>query len=90
MMQMLRQSGQHVEMTLFTQGVYEAPELALIRMQTEASQVGANGIVGVSWSVNNFVWGEHATEFFATGTAIRKRPDGHRLPAPTFTLGLET
>ncbi len=90
LMQMLRQTGQNAEMPLFTQGVYEARELALIRMQTEAAQVGATGIVGVNWSVNSYVWGEHATEFFATGTAIRRRPDGQKLPAPTFTLGLDT
>jgi uncharacterized protein YbjQ (UPF0145 family) len=59
-------------------------------MQTEASGVGASGVVGVNWSVNNYVWGEHATEFFATGTAIRRRPDHTRAPAPTFTLGLDT
>lgn len=29
----------------FTQGVYEARELALDRMQAEAAQVGASGIV---------------------------------------------
>lgn len=89
MLQMMRQSGQNTEMTLFTQGVYEARELALTRMQTEASQVGATGIVGVNWSVNNFVWGEHATEFFATGTAIKKPSDGRRMAAPTFTLGFD-
>jgi uncharacterized protein YbjQ (UPF0145 family) len=77
-------------MGLFTQGVYEARELALIRMQNEAAQVGANGIVGVSFSVHNYVWGEHGTEFFATGTAIRRRADGQRPPTPTFTLGLDT
>jgi hypothetical protein len=40
------------------------------------------------------VWGEHATEFLATGTAIRRLSDEHRLPAttpkPTFTLGLDS
>lgn len=89
LMQMMRQSGQNAEMPLFTQGIYEARELALIRMQTEAAQVGASGVVGVNWLVNNWVWGEHATEFFATGTAIRRRPDQHKLPPPTFTLGLD-
>ncbi|HXP18684.1 MAG TPA: heavy metal-binding domain-containing protein [Streptosporangiaceae bacterium] len=90
LMQMLRQSGQNAEMPLFTQGIYEARELALIRMQTEAAQVSASGVVGVSWSVNNYVWGEHATEFFATGTAIRRRPDHAKMPAPSFTLGLDS
>jgi len=88
--QFLAQSGQNTEIGVFTQAVYEARELALTRMQNEAAQVGASGVVGVNFSVNNFVWGEHGTEFFATGTAIRKRPDGQRPPAPTFTLGLDS
>jgi uncharacterized protein YbjQ (UPF0145 family) len=92
-MQSLRQSGQNQEMPQFTQGVYEARELALSRMQAEATQAGASGIVGVSVEVKNHVWGEHATEFLATGTAIRRLAHEHRLPEttpkPTFTLGLD-
>jgi uncharacterized protein YbjQ (UPF0145 family) len=94
MMQTLRQSGQNQEMVQFTQGVYEARELALSRMQAEATQVRSSGIVGVSVAVANHVWGEHATEFLATGTAIRRLSDEHRLPEtspkPTFTLGLDS
>ena len=92
-MQALRQVGQNQEMVQFTQGVYDARELALSRMQAEADQAGASGIVGVSVGVSNHVWGEHATEFLATGTAIRRLSDEHRLPEtsprPTFTLGLD-
>jgi uncharacterized protein YbjQ (UPF0145 family) len=92
-MQSLRQTGQNVEMPQFTQGVYEARELALSRMQAEATQAGASGIVGVTVEVKNHVWGEHATEFLATGTAIRRLSAEHRLPEttpkPTFTLGLD-
>jgi hypothetical protein len=44
-------------------------------------------------AVSNHVWGEHATEFLATGTAIRRLADEHRLPTttpkPSFTLGLD-
>jgi uncharacterized protein YbjQ (UPF0145 family) len=91
--QALRQTGQNQEMTTFTQGIYEARELALTRMQTEASQARASGIVGVTVGVFNHVWGEHATEFLATGTAIRQLAEDHRLPdtspKPTFTLGLD-
>ncbi len=43
--------------------------------------------------VHNHAWGAHATEFLATGTAIRRLPDEHRTaataPKPTFTLGLD-
>jgi uncharacterized protein YbjQ (UPF0145 family) len=92
-MQTLRQTGQNQEMIQFTQGVYEARELSLSRMQAEATQVRSSGIVGVNVAVSNHVWGEHATEFLATGTAIRRLADEHRLPAtspkPTFTLGLD-
>jgi uncharacterized protein YbjQ (UPF0145 family) len=92
-MQSLRQTGQNQEMVQFTQGVYEARELALARMQAEAEQCGSSGIVGVTVDVKNHVWGEHATEFLATGTAVRRLADEHRLPEtspkPTFTLGLD-
>ncbi|HEY3906902.1 MAG TPA: heavy metal-binding domain-containing protein [Streptosporangiaceae bacterium] len=88
--QILQQSGMNTEMGMFTQGVYEARELALIRMQNEAAQVGANGVVGVNFKVENYVWGEHGTEFFATGTAIRRRGDAPKPPPPTFTLGLDS
>jgi len=92
-MQSLRQTGQNQEMPQFTQGVYEARELALARMQAEATQARAGGIVGVSVAVLNHVWGEHATEFLATGTAIRRLTAEHRLPdttpKPTFILGLD-
>jgi len=92
-MQTLRQTGQNQEMIQFTQGIYEARELALARMQAEATQAAASGIVGVTVGVSNHVWGAHATEFLATGTAIRRLADEHRLPEttpkPTFTLGLD-
>jgi uncharacterized protein YbjQ (UPF0145 family) len=93
-MQSLRQAGQNQEMVVFTQGIYEARELALARMQAEATQAKSSGIVGVTVAVNNHVWGEHATEFLATGTAIRRLAAEHRLPEtspkPTFTLGLDS
>ena len=93
-MQALRQAGQNQEMIQFTQGVYDARELALSRMQAEAAGAKASGIVGVSVDVSNHVWGEHATEFLATGTAIRRLSPEDRLPEtsarPTFTLGLDS
>jgi uncharacterized protein YbjQ (UPF0145 family) len=92
-MQSLRQAGQNQEMTVFTQGIYEARELALSRMQAEATTAQATGIVGVAVAVYNHVWGAHATEFLATGTSIRRLSDEHKLPEtsprPTFTLGLD-
>ena len=92
-MQSLRQAGQNQEMVIFTQGIYDARELALTRMQAEATQAKASGIVGVNVAVSNHVWGEHATEFLAVGTAIRRLSESHILPdtspKPSFTLTLD-
>jgi uncharacterized protein YbjQ (UPF0145 family) len=91
--QSMGQAFVNQEMATFTQGIYEARELALARMQAEATQAGATGIVNVGMNVANHVWGEHATEFLAAGTAIRKLdPSSHMAataPKPTFTLGLD-
>ena len=92
-MQSISQAGRNQEMLQFTQGVYEARELALTRMQAEAAAAQSSGVVGVTVEVKNHVWGEHATEFLATGTAVRRLADEHKLPEtspkPTFTLGLD-
>ena len=90
------------ELQVLTQAMYHARELALARMQAEADAARASGIVGVTVEVKNHVWGAHATEFLATGTAVRgtvvrarraRLTDEHRLPEtspkPTFTLGLD-
>ena len=92
-LQTLRQAGKNQEMPQFTQGVYEARELALTRMQAEATAAQSSGVVGVTVEVKNHVWGQHATEFLAVGTAVRRLSAEHRLPEttprPTFTLGLD-
>ena len=92
-MQSLRQTGQNQEMLVFTQGIYEARELALSAHAGRGEPARSSGIVGVHVAVLNHVWGEHATEFLATGTAIRFLADEHKLPAtspkPTFTLSLD-
>lgn len=92
-LQSIRQVGRNQEMVQFTQGIYEARELALSRMQSEAATAAASGVVGVDVAVSNHVWGEHATEFLATGTAVRRLADEHRLPGtspkPGFVLSLD-
>jgi uncharacterized protein YbjQ (UPF0145 family) len=70
MLQSLRQAGQNVELPNFTQALYTARELAMERMQHEARTVEATGIVGVQISEKTHVWGHHAIEFLAIGTAV--------------------
>jgi len=92
-LQSLRQIGVNQEMPQFTQGVYEARELALARMQAEVVAAGGTGVLGVQVMVSNHVWGEHATEFLTVGTAIRPLTEGQHatkiLKTPTMTLGLD-
>ena len=72
---------QSMEMAVLSQAMYEARELAMTRMEEEADQLGADGIVGVRLDVGRYEWGEHLAEFIAIGTAVKHR-DGelHRAP----------
>jgi uncharacterized protein YbjQ (UPF0145 family) len=71
-MQTLRQMGRNIEMPQWTQGYYDARELALSRMQAEAERVRADGVTGVEWNASEWMWGAHTLEFFTSGTAVRK------------------
>jgi uncharacterized protein YbjQ (UPF0145 family) len=89
LLQSLKQVGRNTEMPQFTQAVYDARELALSRMQAEAQRDNAAGIVGVRTEVYNHVWGEHATEFLALGTAIRPLDGAPQLTKPSLVLGMD-
>lgn len=87
--QTFRQSGQNVELPQFTQGMYDARELAMTRMQAEANALGAEGITGVQLTHHNHVWGYHATEFFAIGTAVRPLHADHTVAPPQMVVTLD-
>lgn len=70
--------SQNQEMTVLTQAMYHARELAMDRMEQEAHELGADGIVGVRLEVNHKEWGHHIAEFVAIGTAVVHRNDPHR------------
>jgi uncharacterized protein YbjQ (UPF0145 family) len=86
----MRQIGQNVEMPNFTQALYDARELAMERMQNEAEQLEAEGIVGVQLQERSHGWGSHVIEFFAVGTAIVPLTGEHEPPKPTPTIDLST
>ena len=79
---------QSQEMEVLSQAMYHARELAMARMQTEAEQVEAEGIVGVQLQERNHGWGSHVIEFFAVGTAIVPTGAANALGSPTPTLDL--
>ena len=70
------------ELDVLTQAMYHARELAMTRMEEEADQLGADGVVGVRLDVSRYEWSGELAEFIAIGTAVRHR-DGvvHRAPS---------
>ena len=89
MLQALGSVGQNVELPNFTQALYDARELAMTRMQDEAEQLGATGIVGVRLEEKSHQWGSHTIEFLALGTAVVKTSDQVTLPRPTPIISLD-
>ena len=89
MLQSMAQTGRNVELSNFTQALYDARELAMERMQSEAQALSAEGIVGVDLQEKSHGWGSHTIEFFAVGTAIVPS-EGHdgAIEAPTPVLDL--
>jgi len=77
----MRQWNQNQELDVLTQAMYEARELAMTRMEEEADQLGADGVVGVRLDVSRYEWGGDLAEFIAIGTAVR-HAEGvlHRAP----------
>jgi uncharacterized protein YbjQ (UPF0145 family) len=83
--------GQNQEMPAFTQGLYEARELAMERMQAEARSAGATaGIVAVDAREGSHGWDSHVIEFVAVGTGVAPIDDpGHETHAePSMVLDL--
>jgi uncharacterized protein YbjQ (UPF0145 family) len=80
--------GRNVEITQFTEALYDARELAMSRMQAEAEVLKAEGIVGVQLLSLPHRWGGHTTEFFAVGTAVRPLRADHTIATPQLVLSL--
>ena len=85
MMQTMRQIGQNMELPQWTQGFYDAREIAMSRLQAEAERDGASGVVGVSVNTSEWVWGGHTLEFYVSGTSVR-RIASERGPLPPLVV----
>jgi uncharacterized protein YbjQ (UPF0145 family) len=87
------QAGQNVELTNFSQALYDARELAMERMQNEAAAVQAEGVVGADIHEDSHAWQPHVIEFFAVGTAvvpISGERSGSDIPDPQLVLLLNS
>lgn len=67
------------EMTIYTEALYDARELAMARLQARALALGADGVVGMRIDERSGVWGTHVIEFSAIGTAVRSGGEHRRL-----------
>jgi uncharacterized protein YbjQ (UPF0145 family) len=66
------QYGQYgIEVSWMSHALYHSRELAMNRMEEEANELGADGIVGVRLEVNVHAFGQGILEFMAVGTAVR-------------------
>ncbi len=83
-----RQIGRNQEMPTYTQALYEARELAMERMQAEATELQANGIVGARIVERSHGWGSHVIEFFAIGTGVVPISAEHVIEQPAMVLPL--
>lgn len=84
--QALKNAGQNMEMVNFTQALYDSRELAMERMQEEAMQLKAEGIVGVRVEEGSYGWSSHVIEFNAIGTAVTATRPDHVIPQPQIVL----
>jgi uncharacterized protein YbjQ (UPF0145 family) len=66
-----------VEVSWMSHALYHSRELAMNRMEEEADQLGADGIVGVRLDVNVHAFGQGILEFMAVGTAVRHAGGGN-------------
>ncbi len=89
MLASLKQVGRNIEMPNFTQALYQARELAMERMQTEADQLQAEGIVGARIIERSHGWGSHVIEFFAIGTGVVSTSTEHQIERPALVLPLQ-
>jgi len=84
--------GVNTEMPAFTQGLYDARELAMGRMQWDAQAAGATaGLVGVSIEESSHGWDQHVIEMIAIGTGVAPIEDAtHEThEAPRVVIGAQ-
>jgi uncharacterized protein YbjQ (UPF0145 family) len=87
--QALQRAWVNTEMENFTQAMYDARELAMSRMQAEAEQEGAVGIVSARVEERSYSWDANIIEYFAVGTAVLEWTEGKGLPEPGFVMTLD-
>jgi uncharacterized protein YbjQ (UPF0145 family) len=85
----MKQSGQNVELTNFTEAMYAARESAMERMQAAAIDLGGTGVVEVKVTEGPMAFAHHAVGFTAYGTVVRLIAAEHRNPGARMVLPMD-
>jgi uncharacterized protein YbjQ (UPF0145 family) len=85
----MKQKGQNVELTNFTEAMYAARESAMERMQQSALAMQGTGVVEVKVTEGPMDFAHHAVGFTAYGTVVRLVADEHRNLGARMILPLD-
>jgi uncharacterized protein YbjQ (UPF0145 family) len=83
------QSTQNVELTNFTETLYEAREAAMAELQRHITQVGGTGLVEAKIVDRPVPFAHHVVEFMTYGTAIRMLAKSHTHPDIALVVPLD-
>jgi uncharacterized protein YbjQ (UPF0145 family) len=86
---LFRHYGANAEIADYSRALAGARELAMKRLQAQAEELGADGVVGVELRERSHGWGSHVIEFFAAGTAVAATGEApaSEPPQPVVPLG---
>jgi len=85
----MQQRTQNVELTNYTEAMYNARETAMERMQSMAVAATASGVVEVKVTEGPMPFATHAVAFSAWGTAVRRAEAAGRRIDPTLVVALD-
>ncbi len=84
----IKQKGQNVELTNFTEAMYAARESAMERMQQSALAMDGTGVVEVKVEEGPMYFASHAVGFTTYGTVVRLLGE-HQHLSPVMILPLD-
>jgi uncharacterized protein YbjQ (UPF0145 family) len=85
----MSQSTQNVELTNYTETLYQAREAAMEEMQSHIIQAGGTGLVDAKVIDRPVHFARHVVEFVCYGTAIKMLAKEHTHPQMTLVLPLD-
>lgn len=83
------QSVQNVELTNFTESLYDAREAAMGELQSQISVVGGTGLVDAKIIDRPVSFAHHVVEFVVYGTAVKMLAPAHTHPDLSTVLPLD-